>query len=249
MANTPALKDLSASIQQLITTVATLSTNVTTLTAKVDVIEKKLDTIEALQGNVNNLRTEVDKMKIDVNAIEQDSKACLVRVSGLSVSDAEMQQHGYEKAIIKKVYDKLVKPILSAAKNNGDIDSVPTMLNVIEQGYIASRGAKDKQGRALPPILGVRFTNRYLRNTVMRLRRDHMPSPSDAEKTAGIQRYYISEDLTVDAARKVKELRENEKVDRVWTIDGRIRFTLKGDSAIIKLSSPYVSFENAIQKK
>jgi hypothetical protein len=53
----------------------------------------------------------------------------------------------------------------------------------------------------------------------------------------------------VDAARRVKELRENEKVDRVWTIDGRIRFMLKGDNTVVKLSSPYTSIEKAMQKK
>jgi hypothetical protein len=242
MTDTPSLKDLNQSIQLLIA-------SVTALTAKVDSIEKKLEAVEALQGTVSNLTNEVETMKVTVNALEQDAKACLVRVSGLTVSDAEMQQHGYEKAIIKKVYDRIVKPILSAAKNNGDIESVPTMLNVLEQGYVASRGGKDKQGRALPPILAVRFTNRFLRNTVMRLRREHMPSPSDAEKVAGIQRYYINEDLTVDVAKKVRELRAHEKVDRVWTIDGRIRFTMNGDNTIIKLPSPYVSIEKAVQQK
>jgi hypothetical protein len=242
MANTPSIKDLHQSIQLLIA-------SVTTLTAKVDAMEKKLDAVEALQGTVNNLKQEAETMKVTMNALEQDAKACIVRVSGLAVSDAEMQQHGYEKAIIKKVYDRIVKPILSAAKNNGDIESVPTMLNVIEQGYVASRGGKDKLGRALPPILAVRFTNRFLRNTVMRLRREHMPSPSDAEKVAGIQRYYINEDLTADVAKKVRELRACDKVDRVWTIDGRIRFTLNGDSNIIKLPSPYVPIEKAIQPK
>jgi hypothetical protein len=173
----------------------------------------------------------------------------VIRVSGLSVSDSDMNQHGFEKAIIKRVYDRIVKPILSVAKNNGDIDSVPTMLNVLEQGFIVSKGSKDKQGRVLPPILAVRFTNRFLRNTVMRLRRDHMPAPSDAERAAGISRYYVNEDLTSDTAQKVKELRSNDLVERVWTIDGRIRFTRPGDNSVIKLGSPYVSLEKALSKK
>jgi hypothetical protein len=161
-----------------------------------------------------------------------------------------MNLHGFEKLIIKKVYDRIVKPVLTVAKTNGDLESVPTMLNVLEQGYIVNRGGKDKQGRAMPPILAVRFTNRFLRNTVMRLRREHMPSPSDAEKAAGVSRYYINEDLTPETARKVKELRGSALVERVWTIDGRIRLTKVGDpNTVIKVNSPFVSLEEALSTK
>jgi hypothetical protein len=244
MANSaPTLKDLHQSMQQLINSVAGLSN-------KIDVIEQKLTTMEQLQKSVSDVTTEVSNIKETLNRVEQDSKACVIRVTGLSVSDADMNQHGFEKAIIKRVYDRVVKPILSVAKNNGDIDSVPTMLNVLEQGYIVTKGAKDKQGRPLPPVLAVRFTNRYLRNTVMRLRRDNMPTPSDAERAAGISRYYINEDLTTETARKVKELRSCELVERVWTIDGRIRFTKVGESnSVVKLTSPFIKLEDALSKK
>jgi hypothetical protein len=177
----PTLKDLHQSLQQLIGSVAHL-------TSKVEAVEQKLVTMEAMQKDIAVISDEVRICKETVSRLDQDSRACVVRISGLSVSDADMQQHGFEKAIIKKVYDRIVKPILNVAKTNGDIDSVPNMLNVLEQGYVASRGHKDKQGRPLPPILAVRFTNRYLRNTVMRLRRENMPSPSDAERAAGVSR-------------------------------------------------------------
>jgi hypothetical protein len=240
MADKSTLAELQKSMQVLITSVAAL-------TSKVEAIELKLDNMELVNRNVEQVTKEMVKVKETVNRVDQDSRACLVRISGLSVSDAEMKQYGFEKSIIKKTYDKIVKPILSIAKNNGDIESVPTMLNVLEQGYVASRGGTDKQGKAMPPVLAVRFTNRFLRNTVMRLRREHIPSPSDAERAAGVSRYYINEDLTPDTAHKVKELRSCELVERVWTIDGRIRFTKVGDpNHIIKISSPFVSLEEAL---
>jgi endonuclease V-like protein UPF0215 family len=243
MTDTPTLKDLHKSMQVLIN-------SVTALTSKVEAVESKIDKMEMLHKNVENITQEMCKIKETVNRVEQDSRACVVRVSGLTVSDADMKLHGFEKSIIKKVYDRIVKPVLSVAKTNGDLDSVPTMLNVLEQGYIVSRGGKDKQGRAMPPVLAVRFTNRFLRNTVMRLRREHMPSPSDAEKAAGVSRYYINEDLTAETARKVKELRESALVERVWTIDGRIRLTKVGDpNTIIKVNSPFVSLEEALNIK
>jgi hypothetical protein len=243
MSDTPTLKDLQQSLQVLITSVSALN-------SKVDAIETKLNSLELLHKNVDNIAAEVNKIKETVNRVDQDSRACVVRVSGLTVSEADMNLHSFEKSIIKKVYDRIVKPVLSVAKTNGDLDSVPTMLNVLEQGYIISRGGKDKQGRATPPVLAVRFTNRFLRNTVMRLRREHMPSPSDAEKAAGVSRYYINEDLTPETARKVKELRGSALVERVWTINGRIWLTKVGDpNVIIKLNSPFVSLEEALNTK
>jgi hypothetical protein len=84
----------------------------------------------------------------------------------------------------------------------------------------------------------------------MRLRREHMPSPSDEEKAAGVSRYYINEDLTPETARKVKELRGSALVERVWTIDGRIRLTKVGDpNTVIKVNSPFVSLEEALSTK
>jgi hypothetical protein len=243
MSDTPTLKDLQQSLQVLITSVSALNN-------KVDAIENKLSNLELLHKKMDGVTTEVNNIKESVNRLDQDARACVVRISGLNVSEADMNQHGFEKSIIKKVYDRIVKPVLSVAKTNGDLDSVPTMLNVLEQGYIVSRGGKDKQGRVMPPILAVRFTNRFLRNTVMRLRREHMPSPSDAEKAAGVSRYYINEDLTPDTARKVKELRGSALVERVWTIDGRIRLVKVGDpNTVIKLNSPFVSLEETLVSK
>jgi hypothetical protein len=239
----PTIKDLHQSLQLLIT-------SVTNLTAKVEAVEQKLVAMEQFQLKVNTLEKDVLNIKTTINNVDQDTRASVIRVSGLSVSDADMEQHGYEKAVIKRVYDRIVKPILNVAKNNGNIDSVPTMLNVLEQGYVASKSIIDKQGRTLPPVLAVRFTNRFLRNTVLRLRRENMPSPSDAEKAAGVSRYYINEDLTPDVARKVKELRGSGLVERVWTVDGKIRFVLISDkNTVVKLSSPYISLEEALKKK
>jgi hypothetical protein len=51
-------------------------------------------------------------------------------------------------------------------------------------------------------------------------------------------------------AQKVKDLRGSSQVDRVWTIDGRIRFTKTDNTnVIIKLGSPFISLEEALLKK
>jgi hypothetical protein len=124
---------------------------VSSITSKIDNLEKKLAAVEAVTERVEALEKEASDIRTIVNNVDQDAHACIVRISGLMVSDADMTQHGFEKAIIKKAYDRIIKPILTVAKNNGILESVPTMLNVVEQGFIASRGGKDKLGKPLPP--------------------------------------------------------------------------------------------------
>ena len=162
--------EIQSSLRQLIAAAAVTNN-------KLEAVERRLENLEELQRRISSISREVDSIKEKQNDIEQESKAYLVRINGLSVSDTEMEDLGYEKAIMKKAYDKVIKPILTAAKNNGVIDSVPVLLNVLEQGTLVSRGIKDKQGRTLPPTMCVRFINRYTRNTVMRMKKDHIQYP------------------------------------------------------------------------
>ena len=234
--------EIQSSLRQLIAAAAVTNN-------KLEAVERRLENLEELQRRISSISREVDSIKEKQNDIEQESKAYLVRINGLSVSDTEMEDLGYEKAIMKKAYDKVIKPILTAAKNNGVIDSVPVFLNVLEQGTLVSRGIKDKQGRTLPPTMCVRFINRYTRNTVMRMKKDYIPTPTAAEKAAGVQRYSITEDLTVTTAKKLKEIRDSGKVERAWTVDGRIRYTKLGDPNVVcKLPSSFMPLESIFKK-
>jgi hypothetical protein len=231
----PTLKDLQASIGLVL--------------ASVNKMEKKLDEFAALQSQVNILVKDVDSLKSTVNNLDQESRCCTIRVVGLSVPEADIKQHGQDKAIMKRAYDKIIKPILTIAKNKGDIDAVPMLLNVLENGRFVGKSYVDQQGRSLPPPFTVTFINRYVRNVVMRLKKDHIPNPSDAEKAAGSSRYSISEDLTSLNSRRLKEYRDNESVHRAWTVDGRIRFVLATSNEVVrKAPSPFITAADAISK-
>ena len=102
---------------------------------------------------------------------------------------------------------------------------------------------------SLPPTMCVRFINRYTRNTVMPMKKEHIPTPTAAEKAAGVQRYSITEDLTVTTAKKLKEIRDSGKVERAWTVDGRIRYTKLGDPNVVcKLPSSFMPLESIFEK-
>ena len=235
----PSNADLQASIQQLVATVAQLSAQVTS-------VDARIEQLASIQRAVYSIGAEVTEVKRALNDLDQDSRGSSIRIIGLSISDTELQG-GHEKAIMKKAYDKIIKPILNAAKANGEIDSVPLLLNVLESGRFVSKPFVDKKGRTLPPVCCVKFCNRYVRNTVMRLKKEHLPDPSVAEIAAGTGRYLLVEDLTVTNAQKLKEFREHDRVERAWSIDGRIRYTVVGSvNTVRRLPSPYISVEEAL---
>ena len=81
----------------------------------------------------------------------------------------------------------------------------------------------------------------------MRLKKEHMPDPTDAEKAAGISRFVFVEDLTQVNAKKLKEFRDSQHIERAWTVDGRIRFTAVGDvNNVRRLASPFISVVEAL---
>jgi hypothetical protein len=234
--------EIHSSIQLLIASVNQIKT-------KLDTVDSRLDAIAMLQTQVNTLVKDTDDLKRTVNNLDQESRCKTVRIIGLTIPEADIKQFGQEKAIMKRAYDKLIKPILTAAKNKGEIETIPVLLNVLEQGRYAGRGAVDQQGRPLPPICSVSFTNRYLRNVIMRYKKDNIPNPTDAERAAGITRFAIVEDLTGLNAKRLKEYRDDTRVSRAWTVDGRIRFVLLTSLDIVrKASSPHISAVDTIAK-
>ena len=132
--------DIMAEIREIQNSLKQLIEAATATNSKLDAVEKRLENLEELQRGLKSVTIEVDNIRMKQNDIEQESKACLIRINGLSVVEADIKELGYEKAIMKKAYDKVIKPILTAAKNSGDIDSVPVLLNVLEQGMMVGKG-------------------------------------------------------------------------------------------------------------
>jgi hypothetical protein len=50
-------------------------------------------------------------------------------------------------------------------------------LNVLENRRFVGKSNLDQQGRSLSPLFTVTFINLYVRNMVMRLKKDHIPNP------------------------------------------------------------------------
>ena len=55
------------------------------------------------------------------------------------------------------------------------------------------------------------------------------------------------EDLTQVNVKKLKEFRDNQHIERAWTVNGRIQFTAVGDiNNVRRLASPFISVEEAL---
>ena len=207
---------------------------------KVDVLEEK---VEMLEKKIETMERE---LRGSLNDREQYARSWSVRISGLEVIRAEEEKLGRDRAVMKKTYGKIFKPILQVAKDNGDIESIPSYYNLLENGHklLVSKGSK---GSFVPPLI-VRFSSRYMRNTVLRNKR-HMPRPTDAEVAAGVKKYFVFEDLTKTTYVNMKKMMGDDRVEKVWTIDGKLHYILRHDITkkvqVVKYSE---NFENIFKQ-
>ena len=134
---------------------------------KVNKLEAKVDTQEA---TIASLSKEIISLKDAANDRDNDARGNNVRIFNLPMAEDETN-------VATKVYDKLIKPILTAAKANGDISSVPVCGNVIESAFRLGRRPPPGSDKPPPPIL-VRFVSRNLRVATLRNKWNHLPSPS-----------------------------------------------------------------------
>jgi uncharacterized protein YfkK (UPF0435 family) len=220
-------------------------------------IYKSMKKIEAsnekLQSKVSDLESKVDQLNkkvLDlqniVNAREQDLRGLSVRISGIPFSDEEKASTD-GKFLMKKVYDKLLLPVLNHAKAKNHIERIPSANNTIQQCYRVG-AASARTGTGAPPPIVLKFANEAIRLTVLKNKRNGMPSPFQEEKDMGIVRFNISEDLTPPCYKLLKELQCHEEVAKVWTVEGRIRMMLKGSQAVHRVRSVFESVDAILAK-
>ena len=208
---------------------------------KREAVEARVKTVEddqvQLKNQIKSLQDDVIFLKENVNDREQYARSWSIRITGLSVSKEDEVKLGKDSAVMKTAYDRVLKPILNAAKAKGDITTVPTAYHLLlENGHYIYRRGGDKGAAGgpregggegvqhqIPPII-VRFCSRHLRNVVLRNKKNATPKPTDAEVAMGAKRYGIFEDLTVKNFKLLRSAIEEKRILKCWTIDGKLRF-------------------------
>jgi hypothetical protein len=231
--------ELKGMIESLRVELVAKAEEVTQLNSKVIMLEEKVTKQEA----------EIAELKNHATASEQATRASTIRIFGVAPLLEDVEALGEAKAIAKRAYDRVIKPILQAAKSKGAIDSVPQLNTLIESAYAVGKPRADAQGRGMPPPIIINFHNKALRDVVMRHKKGNIPVVSAAEKAAGVARIVVVEDLVPVIHKKVKEMMGVDTIDKVWTINGFIRFTVPGDNTVRKVQSPYSTIQDILSYK
>lgn len=197
-----------------------------------------------LEADVDILNHQVYELQNTVNHREQELRGLSIRITGFSYTDDEKATTD-AKFLPKKLFERLISPLLVQAKTNGIIDKVPTLVNTIQSCYrLGGRAALTGTGRP-PPIL-LKFCNETVRLAVLKVKRTSTPAPSAAEQALGIKHFIISEDLTPATYKKMKDLKADERVEKVWTVGGRIQFVLDGSKTVHRAKSVFDSVDKII---
>ena len=194
------------------------------LVNRVNVLET---TVASQKSTIEALTADVRSLKDIVNHHEQQSRASSLRILNFPGS-------GDETALASKVYDRLFKPILAAAKAKGELTTLPQVGNTIEEIYRAGKFAAG--ANKPPPPIVVKLASPTIRMALLRNKRLSTPPPAE-----GAKRMVITEDLTPATHKRYRELISDDRVEKGWTINGGILLVKKSDKSVVKVKSIYDS--------
>lgn len=210
---------------------------------KVTVAQHQVRVTE-LETNVTSLQKQVYALQNIVNHREQDLRNLSVRITGVPLSEEEKATTD-GRFLSKVVYDKLLVPVLNFAKSKGLIDRLPQLSNTVSICYRV--GDPAAAVGSTPPII-LKFASDAVRLAVLKAKRTSIPQPTAAEKFQGISRFSINEDLTPVTYKKMRELLGDERTNSVWTVEGRIRFTVPDDRSVYRVQSVFDTVDFILSK-
>ena len=231
---------------------------------KLDVLESKMDelsrTVSGLTTSVNTLKTDVaantaaiaeirqelaaDKKEIrslkeQLNHWEQLLRGSTVRVFNLLPLRGESV--GNYHGLTNRVYDKIIKPCLVAAKANGEVGTVPQVQNCIEACCRVFSPTEPEPGAPPMPVV-VRLASPALKTAVMKSRKA-IPAPEEPST----RRVLVVEDLTPPAHKLLKELQKDTRTSKVWSVNGRICYkTTRNPESVLRVKSVFASVEQIL---
>ena len=196
-------------------------------------IDKQGRSIKDLSQKCETLTNEVYKVKTIQNDQEQRQRNYSIRIFNFPVTDAQKKNN---PALIKHIYSSLLQPILLSCKD--EIDTIPAPLDLIEMAH-PLKSSKNAPENSHPPII-LRFFSRTFRLLVLKNKKKILDSMNLAKSKSS--RIFVTEDLTKMNYSRLMELSKDETVDRCYSLNGQIKYILKGDPEK-KLHSATATFE------
>ena len=202
-----------------------------------DTVKEQAARVTELEKEVKTLKSQVLDLQNLVNKSEQERRKCSVRITGIPFTDEEKTSSD-GRFLARKIYDKLLQPMLTCAKAKNLIEKVPKLDNTVE-GCYRLRANTAITGTASPPPVILKLCSEQLALGVLKVKKMNTPPPSQEEKDMGIQRYSVMEDLTPQAYAKLREIQKEEVVEKAWTVGGRIKFIVRGNQRIHTVRSVF----------
>ncbi len=126
-----------------------------------------------LKGTVAGLKKDVVDLKDQLNHRNQADKSLNLRIFGFPVTPEETGATDGGEGLKKRVYDRLLKPVLTAARTAGDVPTVPHAGTAVTSIYRAGKASAN----ARPPPLVVKLASADLKIAVLRHKRRNLPPP------------------------------------------------------------------------
>ncbi len=225
------LDEYNAAVTRLTTTVNTIRADVDNNTK--DIAELREDFNKYKESN----NKEVRSLKEQLNFREQQIRNSTIRLFNLRPLRGESVDN--YKGLAGRVYDKIVRPVLVAAKAAGDLGTIPQVQNAIDSCYRVFSPTEPDASRPPQPVV-LKFLTHGLKVAFMKHRKN-IPLPSEEEREAGIRRFIAVEDLTPTAHKLLKDLQQDTRVAKVWSVNGRIHYKLAGRDEVNKVKSNIAS--------
>ena len=220
---------IESTLQHLMISMNAINNNMTVMSNKFDVFVKEISEVkermEVVEGDVKYAFKEIYQLRDTVNTMDQANRSLSIRIAGLPTTADEVRPDA-AKATARNAYDRIIKPLLSHAKDKAFISKIPTINNTI---ISATRMKSKNASLSKPTTILIKLASHSIKAALFKSKREALPQPMGSEVEAGLRRFHLAEDLTQVTLDFLKELREHQSVERAWTTDGEVRYTKKGD--------------------
>ncbi len=181
------LKDILAELAEIKAKLG----NVDSLGEKLDELKTQLTEMAAenkklkdenieLRTSIQKQDTIIEELRLGLDGVERHQRSWSIRVLNIPLSDAEERD---PTLTMRKVYDLLLHPILTGAKEKGALRVVPDCDQLLETAHVLP----GRPGTAKPII--VRFSKRPLKALCFRHRKEFAPTTTingDPERATAV---------------------------------------------------------------
>jgi hypothetical protein len=239
----------------LVLKIEELTKIVTGYTSRFDKLEKMWSETQqenkALRVALQEKERELVNIRERMNDQEQYHRSWSIRVLNLQIPQADATD---PTKVMQALYNKILMPIFQGAVDQGLLQSIPPVSQVLETAHILPA-----KPNTISPIIA-RFYSRNIRALVFRLKKDFAPrqeppqqpntrrsAPQQQQELRGKYKYLIFEDLTRLNFNKMRAISQREEVEACWSVSGQLKYKLKNDNNVRKVKSIFANIDDILK--